>query len=285
MVNTKSLTILLTIFSIAILSPNFLEADTSIQEHDFGNVEVDSTVKTSVNISTSGAIALSGIKLTSQDSFCGDMTLSPYALIGKEPIILEEYGADYIYFPWGFSLDKDQILTVEIIYSPSAPGECLRILGIYPICPPSPTGCEPIDEVFFIGMGVEKEPDNITELLLNKLQDIIDYTNGGYAYQTFKSSEHAQDTSSKRRFESFQGMLYITYHLIENGNFEAACNKLNSIYKRTNGKPGPDPNDFVPPDKTRRLASMLRDLISSFDSIKSSNQKLKETYNQHTKGI
>jgi hypothetical protein len=256
----------LTIFSIAILSPNFLEADTSIQEYDFGNVAVGSTLTIFVKISTTDTIKLSGIKFTDQDNICSDITLSSDVFISEEILDLYEYNRDYILFFPGFFINESQILTIEITYTPSGPRECLRVLEIHGPCDPWDWPCSPVDEVFFIGMGVEKESDNLSEILLKKLQEIINYTNEGYAYQTFKSYE--QDTLSKRRMKTFQEMLYVTYHLIENGHFEAARNKLNSIYKRTNGKPKPDPNDFVPSDKSERLASMLQDLISSFDSQK-----------------
>jgi hypothetical protein len=267
MINTKSLTILLTVFLFFIISPNFSEADTSIQEHDFGNVEVGSTLTVSVNISTTteDGIKLSGIQFMDQDNICSDMTLSQEILIdGEEPLNLFHY-PDYFLFPLDFFLYKGQILTVKIIYSPSAPGECSRTLGIYGPCPP--TGCgPPIDKVFFTGTGVEQkiegpEPDKLSQLLLKKLQEIIDYTNESYTYHTLNSFE--QDTLPDKRFKAFKKMIVVTYHFVENGHFEAAYNKLNEIHKRTDGKPGS--NNFVPSENAEDLNSMVRECISIFE--------------------
>ena len=67
----------------------------------------------------------------------------------------------------------------------------------------------------------------------------------------------------ERRLKAFKKMLVVTYHLIENGHFEAAHNKLREIYKKVDGKS--KSNDFVPADRAAHLASMIHDLIASFD--------------------
>ncbi|MBW2491110.1 MAG: hypothetical protein JRE65_08190, partial [Deltaproteobacteria bacterium] len=125
---------------------------------------------------------------------------------------------------------------------------------------------EPSHEVIFTGTGVEQkseqpEPDNISQLLLEKLQKIIDYTNESYTFQALRS--YKQDRLSEGRRNAFNTKLMVSYHLIENGHFEAAENKLNEIYKKTDGKP--ESNDFVPPEKAANLALMLQDLIACFD--------------------
>jgi hypothetical protein len=97
--------------------------------------------------------------------------------------------------------------------------------------------------------------------LLEKLQKIIDYTNESYTYQAFKSYE--QDKLSENRLKAFKKMLIVTYHLIENGHFEAAHNKLREIYKKVDGKP--ESNDFTTSDRASKLALMIHDLIASFD--------------------
>ena len=242
MISAKTLLILLSIFSIAILSPALSEAVVSIHEYDFGNVKVGSTQTAAVTISTTTSVKLTGIKFIIQNS-CNDMTLLPVS----------------IEFP--YSLSTGEILIVEIAYSPSESGECSGTLEIYSSSPFTPP-----DKVFFTGIGVEQEPeqpapDNISQLLLEKLQKIIDYTNESYTYQTFRSYE--QDRLSEGRLNAFKTKLMVSYHLIENGNFAAACNKLKEISKKTDGKP--ESNDFVPPEKAANLELMLQDLIASFD--------------------
>jgi hypothetical protein len=163
---------------------------------------------------------------------------------------------------FSYYLIKDEVLTFEIVYSPSESGECSGTLKIY-----SGSFLTPPDEVSFTGIGVEQEPeepepDNTSSLLLEKLQEIIDYTNESYTYLTFRSSE--QDTLPEKRLKAFKKMLVVTYHLVENGRFEAAYNKLNEIYQKVDGKP--DSNDFVvPSEKAAQLASMLQELVNIFD--------------------
>jgi hypothetical protein len=124
----------------------------------------------------------------------------------------------------------------------------------------------PSNEVTFTGAGVEQkpeppEPENISQLLLEKLQKIIDYTNESITYKAFKS--HEQDKLSENRMNTFKKMLAVTYHLIENGHFGAAQNKLRAVYKKVDGKP--KSNDFVSSDRAAHLALLINDLIDSFD--------------------
>jgi hypothetical protein len=242
MLSIKSLIILFSIFSFAILSPALSEAVDSIPEYDFGNVKVGSIQTAAVTISTATDVELTGIKFNIQNT-CNDMTLLPVA----------------IEFP--YTLSSGEIITVEVAYSPSESGECSGTLEIYSVSP-----FDPPDEVFFTGIGVEQEPehpapDNISQLLLEKLQKIIDYTNEIYTYQAFRSYE--QDRLSKGRMKAFKTKLTVSYHLIEKGQFEAAHKKLKEISKKTDGKP--ESNDFVPPEKAANLALMLQDIIASFD--------------------
>jgi len=242
MLNTKSLIILFSIFSISILSPDFSEATIDAQGYDFGNVEVGSLVTTLVTISNldlTNPVDLSGISFA-LDS-CSDFSI---VTLLQPPITIQ----------------PEKSVNVEISYSPSFVGECSAALRIYTGSP------SPANQVTFTGIGVEQEPqlpehDDVSRLLLAKLQKIIDYTNESYIYQTFRS--YKQDNLPERRLQAFKKSLGVTYHLIENGQFEAAYNKLNEIHKKTDGKP--ESNDFVPPEKAANLSEMLQDLIASFD--------------------
>jgi hypothetical protein len=112
--------------------------------------------------------------------------------------------------------------------------------------------------------------------LLEKIQKIIDYTNESYIYQALRSYEQ-NNLSKKQRLNAFKKMLVVSYNLIENGNFEAAHNKLKEIYKKTDGEP--ESNDFVPPEKAANLAAMLQDLIGSFDFEVKQTEHSKKNYN------
>ena len=240
MISTKTLLILLSIFSIAILSPDFSEAAIYAQGYDFGNVEVGSTQTTLMNISN---IDSNEVKFTMSFSLysCGDFSIKTT-------------------LPQPMSILPNESVNVEIGYAPSFVGECSATLRIYTGSP------MPSNEVTFSGIGVEQkpeqpEPGNISQLLLEKLQKIIDYTNESTIYLAFRSYEQDK-LPENQRLKAFKKMLVVSYNLIENGYLEAAHNKLKEIYKKVDGKP--QSNDFVSSNKAAHLASMLQDLISSF---------------------
>jgi hypothetical protein len=243
MINTKSLLILFSIFSIVILSADFSESAINVEIDDFENVEVGSIRKVLADISNPSvdkAVALSGISFSSHS--CSDFSMG-------------------VSFSVPTYLQPGESVNVEIIYSPSFVGVCSATLEISTDFLFFPT-----DYITFTGTGVEQEPaqsepDNISELLLEKLQKIIDYTNESYTYQSFNSL--AQEEVSERRLKAFKKMLVVSYHLIENGQFGAAHNKLREVYKKVDGKP--ESNDFVSSDKAARLAFLLEDLIASFE--------------------
>jgi hypothetical protein len=241
MMKTKSLLILLCIFSIAIVSPDFSWAADSTEEYDFGNVEVGSKQTASVIISNLSGdnVELSGFSFAPES--CIDFSIETSF---TEPIPISAY----------------ESVNVEIGYAPLDVGGCSAILYFYAGFP------IPSNTITLTGTGVEPKPeeptpDNISQRLLEKLQKIIDYTNQSSTERAFRNS--AQDQLSERRLKAFKKMLLVSYHLIENGHFEAGRNKLKEIHKKTDGKHGSD--DFVPSEKAPQLASMLQDLIGSFD--------------------
>jgi hypothetical protein len=239
---TKHLPILLCIFSIAILSPGFSWAAGITEEYDFGNVEVGSKQTASVSISnlSGDPVELSGFSFAPES--CIDFSMETS-------------------FTDSIPISAYESVNVEISYAPSDAGGCLAILYFYAGFP------VPSNTITLTGTGVEPTPeeptpDNISQRLLEKLQKIIDYTNEGYTVRALRSSAQ-QDKLSERRLKAFKNMLVVSYHLIQNGQLEAACNKLKEIRKKTDGKPGS--NDFVPAEKAPQLASMLQDLIDSFE--------------------
>jgi hypothetical protein len=239
MINKKSWAIILTIFSVVMLTADFSEAIYT-QGHDFGDVEVGSTQKTLMRISNldSAPVVLTGITFARDG--CIDFSV--------------------VKLPESMTIPPNVSVDVEIGYSPSKIGECSTTLRVYNGSP------MPSNTVTFTGTGVEQnsespEPDNISGPLLEKLQKILDYTNESYTHETSRSYE--QKKVSERRLKAFKKKLAVTSHLIQNGHFEAAHNKLREIYKKVDGKP--ESNDFVSSDKAARLALMLQDLIASFD--------------------
>ncbi|MFC1881485.1 choice-of-anchor D domain-containing protein [Thermodesulfobacteriota bacterium] len=226
-------------FLIAILSPDFSESAIDTQGYDFGNVEMGSTQTNLVNISNLDSVPVVLTWITIDKDGCSDISV--------------------VTLPESMTISPNGSVNVEIGYSPSFVGECSASLRIF-------TGSPlPSNQVIFTGTGVEQEPmetepNNISQILLEKHQEIINYTNEDATYKSFKSQE--QDKLSENRMNTFKKMLAVTYHLIENGHFGAAQNKLRAIYKKVDGKP--KSNDFVSSDKATHLALMLHDLIDSF---------------------
>jgi len=239
--NSKILMNVLIIFLVAILSPDLSESAIYTQGYDFGNVKVDSTQINLVNISNRDSlpVVLTWISID-KDASCSDISV--------------------VTLPESMTISPNGSVNVEIGYSPSFVGECSAILRIF-------TGSPlPSNQVIFTGTGIEQEPmetepNNISQILLEKLKEIIDYTNESIRYKTFKS--HEQDKLSENRMKTFKKMLAVTYHLIENDQFGAAQNKLRAIYKKVDGKP--KSNDFVSSDKAAHLALLINDLIDSFN--------------------
>ena len=239
--SSKILMNVLIIFLVAILSPDLSESAIYTQGYDFGNVKVDSTQINLVNISNRDSlpVVLTWISID-KDASCSDISV--------------------VTLPESMTISPNGSVNVEIGYSPSFIGECSAILRIF-------TGSPlPSNQVIFTGTGIEQEPmetepNNISQILLEKLKEIIDYTNESITYKTFKS--HEQDKLSENRMKTFKKMLAVTYHLIENDHFYAAQNKLRAIYKKVDGKP--KSNDFVSSDKAAHLALLINDLIDSFN--------------------
>ena len=238
--SSKILMNVLIIFLVAILSPDFSESAIYTQGYDFGNVEVDSTQINLVNISNRDSLPVVLTWISIDKDACSDISV--------------------VTLPESMTISPNGSVNVEIGYSPSFIGECSAILRIF-------TGSPlPSNQVIFTGTGVEQEPmetepNNISQILLEKLKEIIDYTNESITYKTFKS--HEQDKLSENRMKTFKKMLAVTYHLIENDHFYAAQNKLRAIYKKVDGKP--KSNDFVSSDKAAHLALLINDLIDSFN--------------------
>ena len=240
MIRTKSLLILLSIFSIIIFSPGFSGASINAEGHDFGNVELGSTQKIFVSISNINVAAVT-LGINFSEYSCNDFSIETS-------------------LPESITIPAYESINLEISYSPSSVGACSGTLFINTFDP-----LEQPNQVIFTGTGVEQEPeqpepDIISQLLLEKLQKIIDYTNESFTYQSFRSTE--SDSLGEKRHKAFKKMLIVSYHLIENGHFEAAHNKLKEVCKKVDGKP--DSNDFVPSEKATQLSIMLLELIDSF---------------------
>jgi hypothetical protein len=257
MIGTKSFLILLGIFFIIVFSPDFSGAADNTEEYDFGYVEVGSiqTALVSVSNLSGDIVELSGFSFT-PDS-CSFFSINTS-------------------FSESISILPFESANIEIGYAPQVVGECSATLYIFAGFP------MPSSIITLTGIGVEQKPEQpnpeeISQVLLEKLQKIIDYideTNAIGTDRAFRSYE--TDKLSERRLKAYKKMLIISYYLIENEHFEAARNKLKEVYKKTDGKP--ESNDFVSSEKVPRLPLMLRDLIASFDFEDKKAKKTSKVY-------
>ena len=162
--SSKILMNVLIILLIAILSSDLSESAIYTQGYDFGNVEVGSAQTNLVNISNLDSVPVDLTWITLDKDGCSDISV--------------------VALPESMTISPNGSVNVEIGYSPSFVGECSAILRIF-------TGSPlPSNQVIFTGTGVEQEPmeqepKDISQILLEKLQEIIDYTNESIAYKAF----------------------------------------------------------------------------------------------------
>jgi len=154
------------------------------------------------------------------------------------------------------------IIEVEIGYTPSSIGVCSDTLRIY-------NGTPIPSMVTFVGTGIEPavtklDPFYATKQSLNQISKIKSFINDCIDDGTLEGTGKGTWTA-QNRIRSFNKMLVIAAHMIENGNIEAARNKLITIYKKADGKP--NPKDFVTGDAADDLAGQIQSLILSLNSI------------------
>jgi ribosomal protein S20 len=123
--------------------------------------------------------------------------------------------------------------------------------------------------VTFVGTGIEPVVTKLDlfyarKQSLDQIAQIKSFVNESLANESLKGTGKGKRMANKRE-KSFYKMLVIATHMIENGNIEAAHNKLNSIYKKIDGKPNPE--DFVTGNAAGDLAAQIQNLILSLNSI------------------
>jgi hypothetical protein len=96
---------------------------------------------------------------------------------------------------------------------------------------------------------------------LTQIEEIKSFMQKSIANENLQGA--GKGKGADKRLKALNKMLIITSHLIENGHFEAARNKLITIYKKTDGQPSP--KDFVTGTNAPELASKIDELIASFD--------------------
>ena len=222
--------------------PSTSRAAISSTGYDFEEVEIGSFETTIVNITNLGETEteISGIAFA--NTTCTDFTV--------------------VHTPDNLTIPAKGILEVEIGYTPSFIGTCSDTLSIY-------NGTPFPSMVTFVGAGIEPEetkPDLFSARMqsLKQIRDIKSFVNESLVDNTLKGTGKGS-AAAQNRIKTFNKMLIIASHMIENGNIEAARNKLISVYKKTDGKPSPE--DFVTGIAADDLSEQIQNLISTLNTL------------------
>jgi hypothetical protein len=235
--------IYIAVIAVSVFMPNTSQAAISSTGYDFEEVEIGSsetTMVTITNLADTTDAVITGIVFA--NTTCSDFSI-PHT-------------------PDNLTIPAKGIIEVEIGYTPSSIGTCSDTLSIY-------NGTPFPSMVTFVGTGVEPEETKLDPLhartqSLEQIAQIKSFMKESIDDKLLKGTGKGK-RMAKNRVKSFYKMLVITAHMIENGNIEAARNKLISIYKKTDGKP--NPKDFVTGVAAGDLAAQIQNLILSLNSI------------------
>ena len=135
---------------------------------------------------------------------------------------------------------------IRITFSPTSEGPAEAVLHIE-----SDSIHDPFLEVSIAGTGVALEPPGVT------MDDILEFFDASIGDGTLEGSGNGR--SAENRLAAFRKMLEKVDQMIARGQTTAACNKLDSIYKKTDGLGSP--RDFVEGDAAAELAELILQLM------------------------
>jgi hypothetical protein len=221
--------------------PANLQAAISTTGYEFGEVELGTFKATQVNITNLDDAPTTITGFVFAATTCSDFS------IGNVPENL--------------TIAPQASLAVEIVYKPSSLGPCSDTLRIYNGTPFAST-------VTFSGTGIEALPEQPQPLDAAKkasaqISETISFMQSEISGGSLTGA--GKGKSADERLKSFKNMLVTAAHMIENGNFVAAREKLNTIHKKTDGQP--DPPDFVQGDAAAELAGRIQALIDNLEPI------------------
>ena len=197
-------------------------------EHDFGEVELNSSVSTGVTVTNDwyGTLLLNNIYMTSGNSL--DFT---YAL---PPLFNGE-------------ISPNTSIEIQVTYSPSALGTAAAVLVIDWL-----NGEAGQDSVNLEGVGVEASGEPVT------IAKILDFFDASVA--DGKLFGCGPGKSADGRLKALRNMIEAAGDLIAAGDYEVACQQLQDAYDRCDGEFPPP--DFVEGDAADDLATMILELMA-----------------------
>jgi hypothetical protein len=227
------------VFTTGLFETNLLEAAISSTGHDFGQVEVGSTVTTAISVTNleETSTTLTGIALANTD--CNDFSV--------------------VSTPESMTIPPNETIVVEVGFTPSAIGTCSDTLRIY-------TGSPFPYSVNLTGTGIEAESDQpgpltASQPYLAQIEEIKLFMKSSVKNGNLKGAGKGKE--AKKRLKALNKMLIVTSHLIENGQLEAAHNKLVAIHNKTDGKT--NPKDFVEGEAKKEFALKIHQLTEQLN--------------------
>jgi hypothetical protein len=198
-------------------------------QHDFGDVEVGTTVTTIVSMRNSNGSAVTVESIGFQAGGSGD-----FSLVNAPPT--------------PFDLALNETVEVVVAFSPSDVGYVSAVLQI-----DSTDWSNPTQEVTFGGTGVAVQTPPGT------IQVILDFFDASVAAGTLDGTGPSDRARIAHR-KVFRFIVVAAGTLIEGGYYDRACPTLERAYIRSHGLPRP--KDFVQGEARAELKAMIGQLIA-----------------------
>ena len=224
----------------SVILPNICQAAISFSEHDFGEVEMGTTSTVVLTITSQEEMPTTITGLVFANTSCSD-----FSVISR---------------PESMTISYNQSIDIVVGYTPSQAGTCSDTLRIY-------NGSPLPNSATFTGTGIQAveavqevpEPLDLTGQYLMQIEGIRSFTKTSIEEGELKG--RGKGKWAKRRLKVLNKMLATTSKLIENGDTEAAYNKLAMIHKKIDGNP--EPKDFVEGQAKGALAAKVHGMITA----------------------
>lgn len=200
-------------------------------DHDFGDVEVGTTVATIISMTNINGKDVEVYGLGFQAGGSADFSLA------NSP-------------PVPFIIVPGETVEVEVAFTPSACGYVSAVLEIE-----SSDMIEPLQTVFLGGVGVAVQPPPMS------IEDILDFLDGSVMAGTLAGQGHGK--SALARLFVFRKTIETAGKLIDRGRIGAACKLLSRAYQRCDGLLRPP--DFVDGEARAELSAMIGQLMADLE--------------------
>ena len=223
--------------------PSLAQAIEPPVSYDFGEVELRSTSKTAVSISTSsnGNVSITLLELENGTDF---------KVITQ---VLEG----------GILIPPNETVDIEIAFSPTVLGSLTDTLSIRTN---NPFVGKKL--VYLSGTGISKEDIAIEDILdffdsavaSGKLigDDGGKLTDYQLSYSQNKKKSDKERNSAENRLNALRNMIKSADNMVQDGNLDGACEQIFDVYHKTDGQSPPDSApDFVAGEAKEDLADMI----------------------------